>query len=283
MINGFLTMHDSYMIFHAANPATPFLSEYPADWWKDYVDNHDIYDRDFVRKYYNFIYFLQESPKTDAEKSAVIADFRDAVTTHLMKNAEKYRQLWRVTQVPDDKAELYENVNGTEKTTTTYGKTIKNSFAAREDTRNVTSDPYTDTTDNTTDPATDKLTSAKGAMKGTNEHKVAAYDSGSYNPESQDTASADAVTDIDTTENGTRHGVTKMDYAQTHSETRDNIGAHDDTETAGGSDVVEFERRGNIGVMTVDDMLKKHKNFWMQWEFYDYIFSQICADLLMIP
>lgn len=283
MINGLLTVHDSYTLFHAANPDTPFLSEYNADWWKDYQDNYDIYDRDFVRKYYNFIYFLQESPKTDAEKTAVISDFRDAVTAHLMKNSEKYRQLWRVTQVPDEKAELYENVNGTEKTITTYGKKVTSSFAAREDTRNITADPYTDTTDTSADAAQDKITSAKGAIKGTNEHKVAPYDSDTYNPESQDIANTDAVTDTDTTDTGKRHGTTKTAYAQTHSETRDNFSAHDDTETAGGSDVTEFERRGNIGVMTVDDMLDKHKNFWMQWEFYDYIFSQFCADLLMIP
>lgn len=283
MIHGMLTINDSYQIFHKTEPEKPFLSEFNVDWWKDYLDNHDIYDRDFVRKYFNFVYFLQNCPKTDAEKATVIADFRDAVTAHLMKNAEKYRQLWRITQVPDEKNELYENVNGTETTTTTYGKVTESDNAAREDTHDITSDPYTDIADTTTDAVQDVTTSVKGKRAENAEHKVAAYDTSAYAPESQDTTNADGYTDKDTADNGKRHGKTESAYAQTHTKNVDSFGAHKDKESNSGKDIVEFERRGNIGVMTVADMEEKQRNFWMQWEFYDYIFSQICADLLMIP
>lgn len=41
-------------------------------------------------------------------------------------------------------------------------------------------------------------------------------------------------------------------------------------------------RVGNIGVQTGADMLEKHKNFWSKWDFYNYIFNEICKDLLLI-
>ena len=43
-----------------------------------------------------------------------------------------------------------------------------------------------------------------------------------------------------------------------------------------------LHRVGNIGVQTVSDMLGKHIKLWSLWEFYEYIFKEICKDLLLI-
>ena len=41
-------------------------------------------------------------------------------------------------------------------------------------------------------------------------------------------------------------------------------------------------RKGNIGVRTVTEILTQHKDMWSVWEFYTYIFKEICAELLLI-
>lgn len=43
-----------------------------------------------------------------------------------------------------------------------------------------------------------------------------------------------------------------------------------------------MRRHGNIGVQTVTDMLRKHKDFWSMWEFYEYIFKEISNELLIV-
>lgn len=43
-----------------------------------------------------------------------------------------------------------------------------------------------------------------------------------------------------------------------------------------------MRRHGNIGVQTVTDMLRKHKDFWSVWEFYEYVFKEISKELLIV-
>lgn len=65
------------------------------------------------------------------------------------------------------------------------------------------------------------------------------------------------------------------------------IGARQDggTTTQGsqsnsGTDDYTLTRRGNIGVMTVQDMLKKQVDFWSTFDFYHYVFGVIARELL---
>ena len=59
-------------------------------------------------------------------------------------------------------------------------------------------------------------------------------------------------------------------------------GQEQDTSRMQGSDSHTLRRYGNIGVMTVDDLLKKHKDFWLVWDFLQVIFDDICRDYLLI-
>ena len=59
-------------------------------------------------------------------------------------------------------------------------------------------------------------------------------------------------------------------------------GQEQDTSRVQGSDSHTLRRYGNIGVMTVDDLLKKHKDFWLVWDFLQVIFDDICRDYLLI-
>lgn len=43
-----------------------------------------------------------------------------------------------------------------------------------------------------------------------------------------------------------------------------------------------LSRKGNIGVQTGTDMLRKHNDYWNGYKFYLAIFNDICAELLLV-
>lgn len=59
-------------------------------------------------------------------------------------------------------------------------------------------------------------------------------------------------------------------------------GQEQDTSRSQGSDAHTSHIFGNIGVTTVDDMLKKHNDFWQVFNFYQIIFDDICKNFLLI-
>ena len=59
-------------------------------------------------------------------------------------------------------------------------------------------------------------------------------------------------------------------------------GQEQDTARSNGSDSHTLRRYGNIGVMTIEDMLQKHDNFWQLFNFYKIVFDDICKNFLLI-
>lgn len=59
-------------------------------------------------------------------------------------------------------------------------------------------------------------------------------------------------------------------------------GQETDTNRSQGTDSHTLRRYGNLGVMTVDDILRKHSDFWLVWDFLSVIFNDICRDYLLI-
>lgn len=49
-----------------------------------------------------------------------------------------------------------------------------------------------------------------------------------------------------------------------------------------GTEDYTLTRKGNIGVMTVQDMLKKQNDFWSSFNFYHYVFGVIAKELLTV-
>ena len=49
-----------------------------------------------------------------------------------------------------------------------------------------------------------------------------------------------------------------------------------------GSENYSLTRKGNIGVSTATDMMKKHVDFWESFNFYHYVFSLIARELLTV-
>lgn len=59
-------------------------------------------------------------------------------------------------------------------------------------------------------------------------------------------------------------------------------GQQEDTSRTQGNDAHTSHIFGNIGVTTVDDMLKKHNDFWQVFNFYQIVFDDICKNFLLI-
>ena len=49
-----------------------------------------------------------------------------------------------------------------------------------------------------------------------------------------------------------------------------------------GNETYTYTKKGNIGVQTVTDMIAKHEKFWSGYMFYEKIFEDICAELLIV-
>lgn len=60
------------------------------------------------------------------------------------------------------------------------------------------------------------------------------------------------------------------------------VSAIEDTHEHTGSDSYNLRRKGNIGVQTQSEVMKKHEQFWNRYNFYKIIFDDICSELLLI-
>ena len=103
------------------------------------------------------------------------------------------------------------------------------------------------------------------------------YDNtGSQNFANQNKVTGYNATSEQTRDSGTSSAGTRAD---THQFTK---GQEQDTSRTQGQDTHTLRRYGNAGVMTVDDILKKHYDFWLVFDFYQVVFDDICKELLLI-
>lgn len=99
-----------------------------------------------------------------------------------------------------------------------------------------------------------------GSQNSSNLNKVTGWNSGSENTRDSSNSSVG-------------------DREDTHQFTK---GQEQDTSRSQGTDGHTLRRYGNIGVMTIEDMLQKHENFWQLFSFYKIIFDDICKNFLLI-
>lgn len=223
------TVKDMYK--YASDNSSMLLSNYTSDWWKDYRDNYQRYDKIFLRFYRSWWYFQQEHDQTIAE---ITTDFTDEVYNHLMLNERKYAELYRIHVLPDEDYSLTNNYDMHEtmdKDTTSSGS---DTFGSRSD-----SDSY-------------------GLQSVSTERTISSYNDATYQPDNNEST-------------------TLGSHQDSHTK-----GAQSDSHSGSGTEDYTLHRYGNIGVMTVTDMLKKHSDYWTVWEFYELIFRDIARELLMI-
>lgn len=226
------------------------------DFWEEYRSNYARYDSVFNRMFNSFWPFMQ----ADMELSDAVTAFRDDVYNHLLINAKKYDELYRVQVIPDEDYSLVNNYDMQEIMDKDVTDNQDNTYGQRSDSGSFTKGSRTD---NTTNNIGQQTTTVNG--------KVAPYDSSTYANNTQDETVA-----------GTRQdsiGFTEGQQLDSSSSTKGQ--QIDDLDRTYTEDYT-LHRVGNIGVQTVSDMLSKHIKLWSMWEFYEYIFKEISKDLLLL-
>ena len=247
---------------------TALLSTYNGDFWNEYIVNHKEYDRLFMRMFKSFKYFLQDGNESIDD---VLTNFIEDVKLHLMVNSKKYSELYRTYIVKDDDYMLLDNYNVKETMNKQNSYEGSDVLGERDDITNDTIGAITTNTTNTIGATTTNTTSTIGEQSNSEIKKVSPYDSNEFSNESGTDSSFGTRSDSGNT---------------TTNEHTDNLtftkGQQTDSHSNNSTESYELTRKGNIGVQTGADMLKKHDSFWTSYEFYTMIFKDICKELLLV-
>lgn len=223
------------------------------DFWSDYRTNHTNYDRVFNRMFNSFKPFMQLEDDTLEE---VVEQFRQDVYDHLLINQKKYEELYRIQVIPDEDYSLVNNYDMQEIMDKDVTDNQDNTYGQRSDSGSFTKGSRQDST-------------SIGQQTNTKTSTVAPYNSETFANHTQDSDQLGARSDSFT------EGQQLDSSSSTKGQQKDDL---DRTYT----EDYTLHRVGNIGVQTVTDMLNKHLKLWSLWEFYEYIFKEICKDLLLI-
>lgn len=302
-----ITVDDMYNTVKGTE--TKFLSSFNADFWQEYEQNHTYYDRLFRRMFASFRYFDQK-PKvswdeiTTAEINDLQAEFTDAVHDLLMVNEKKFTELYRINVVPDEQYSILNNYDVTETKeeensstgTDTFGEKVdsdSNVYGAVQDSNTHVEGARTDSTTESVGARTDSDSVTQGAQSNTRENDIAGFNSSNYSDESRVNESLGARNDTANHTQGAQSNSKNLNKGEmTTTDTR-TVGTRTDTLTHthgeqentfehGGTANYTLRRVGNIGVKTATEIMREHKELWSLWEFYTYIFKEICAELLLI-
>lgn len=225
------------MYKYAKQNSLALLSDYSADFWTDYVANSTKYDKQFMRMYKSYRYYMQNPYDKDNETLADITeDFIDAVYMHLKMNDKKYSEIYRMNVLNDSTLSPLNDYNITE--TMDGTKMFAGTF-----TDGQRSDSSSDTLGSRTDTVVDEIEG--------------------FNSTGFDNSDRTTNTSGQQINSGSR---TKGSQTNTDNHVEDN----DYTLTKTGHTQNPY------------DTLKKFKAVWSDFDFMNYIFKNICAELLLV-
>ena len=159
------------------------LSTYLADFWKDYRENSDYFDRRFMIMFKSFFPIEQE---TEEGLESVADDFRYDVYSHLMANDKRYSEIYRINTIQDDDAySLTNNVDYTETVNETTNRDIEFNKGEQTD--------------------TEDLSKTFGQYDGSDTHTNSAYNVDNYAPDSKD--DTQVLEHTDTEDNSRTSGI----------------------------------------------------------------------------
>ena len=265
-----------------------FASSEENDFWEPYRNNHEFFDRIFMKKYRSWFPMDQEG--TLAEVSE---EFAYDVWAWLKINDKRYSELYRIQNITDDeKYSLTDNVYEHEiidRDTSSSGSNIKGSETITDTARNQygqQSDSESKSLSRGQQSDSESISKSFGAATKTIESATSAENESEYSNTDRTVESDAARTDGETNSytHGSRSDSESNSY--THGSHTDDLtntrvdGQRTDTSSGSGTEDVERTRSGNIGVRTVDEMLNIHKDMWVDFSFYEMIFAEIARELL---
>ena len=225
------------MYKYAKQNSLKLLSDYSATFWEDYVENSARYDKQFMRMYKSYRYYMQNPYDKDNETVADITeDFIDAVYMHLKMNDKKYSELYRMNVLDDNSLSplvdynIVETMDGT--------KVYEGTFVDGQ--------------------RSDSSSTTLGSREDTSVQQIEGFNSVGF--DNSDKTTNTSGQQLNSGSN------TKGQQTNTDDHTEDN-------------DYV-LTKTGNV--QNPYETLKKFKAVWSDFDFMNYIFKNICADLLLV-
>ena len=292
------------------------LSNYNADFWEVYRNNHNYFDRLFRNTYRSFMAFCCDNG--DVEENAI--DFVFDVASWLQANDKRYSELWRMQTIANVDYSILEPYNVTETHNTESDTSMTDNMGARTDTKSgqtsygakseSDSNSYvhgakSETDTNSLTYGQDKTTTESelntGSQQNTTENTVSADNVSTYSPKDfidnnlgsrQDTT--EVVETRDSRSDSTSGTHTEATYTDTESRSHSAVahtdstsdtniyGAHINTHL--GEEKIEksITKKGNRGVYSDAKLLSEHAEVWTAFNFYKLIFDEIAEQFLRI-
>ena len=232
-------------------------------WEAVYTANASVMDREFARRFADFLYydFMDETMSTT--KAEAVTDLKSDVLSILTFNAKRYEEMYRVFLVEDEDDPITYNYDMTETTGAQHSETKYGATSATKGQETFTKGSQSNTTG--------AQENTDGAV--TNTHSVAPMNSTTPQVESTDGKSSQ------TFNYGSRSD-TEGQREDTYGSRTDTTQEHTDELD---SDEWTLTRKGNIGVQTAGDILRIHTQYWTEiYKFMQLIFDDISKQLLMV-
>lgn len=134
------------MYNYAKDNNIKLLSEYPSTFWSDYVTNYQQYDKQFMRMYRSYRYYIQDAYVETNDVAEITTDFANAVYMYLAMNDKRFSELYKIKVLDDSEVsilngyKIVETMDGTK----AYNGTFVDGTRSDSNTENVGS--KTDTT-----------------------------------------------------------------------------------------------------------------------------------------
>lgn len=221
----------------------PLLSEYDAEFWEEYLANFERFDTAFAQKYAGYVFYYSAL----WEEGGGDPDKQPQLILTTFKKMV-YNLLLKNHKKYTELWRIHTITDG-------EGYDLTNNYDLHETFSGNKSENGSVITGQRTDVTIDQT----GEQESSNLNKVTGYNSSAENTNDSSNAAVGSREDT--------HQFTK--------------GQEQDTSQTAGTEGHTLRRYGNIGVQTVDDMLKKHNDFWITFSFYDIVFDDICRELLL--
>ena len=246
------------MYDYASGEELALLSNYSGAFWLDYITNHERFDKLFMKKFKSFQYFDQTGD-SDESVEDVTLEFIENVYGYLLENDKRYTELYRIWVISDTTLPLGRNYDITETFERETSRDAENVKGQRSDSGS-----------NIMGSRTDNTTYNKGQEVDTVDIDIFGYNSSTESPSDKHTDTQGARQDT--------NAFTKGQQTDTSSFTK---GQQTDSLEETGTE--EYTRR-KYGVVYASpiDTLTKHDRFWRSYKFYDLVFREICAEMLLV-
>lgn len=246
------------MYDYAVGEELALLSNFNGTFWSDYITNHERFDKLFMKKFKTFQYFDQ-SGNEDETVGAVTLEFIENVYGFLLENEKRFNELYRIWVILDTDLPLGRNYDITE---------VMDKDTSRD--IDTTKGQRVDSGSNTQGSRSDSNSFTKGQEINSVDNDVYGYNDSTGTPSSSSTETL-----------GTRSDSGSFTKGQQIDSSSFTKGQQKDSLEESGTEDYTLHKYGVVYASPIDTV-SKHERFWRSYKFYDLIFREICAEMLLV-